>query len=95
MEWYTILLIVLFAAILGLYVYRRITGADLQKAIVLSKPVVVALSAAMDTVCKLIPNTTLQLIKSILDAAVEATEFAISLDLWCELFTIDTAIFIS
>lgn len=44
--------------IVGLYIIKRVTGTDALKTIVMSKPVVVALTAMIDAVCKLIPNKT-------------------------------------
>lgn len=42
MEWYNILLVVLMAAVLGLYLYQRFTGTELLKTVVMSKPVLMA-----------------------------------------------------
>lgn len=42
MEWYNILLLILMAVIVALYLYKRFTGTDLLKTIVMSKPVLVA-----------------------------------------------------
>lgn len=42
----------------------------------MSKPVIVALTSLMDAVCKILPNKTLLIISTVLDAAVDATEVA-------------------
>lgn len=44
--------------------------------IVMSRPVVVALTAVIDALYKLVPSETLRVIKTILNAAVDATEVA-------------------
>lgn len=62
--------------IAGLYIYNRFTGTDLLRKVVMSKPVIVALTSLMDAVCKILPNKTLKIISTVLDAAVDATEVA-------------------
>lgn len=52
------------------------TGTDVLKIIVLSKPVVVAFTTVIEAVYKLMPHDSLRVIKIILDAAVDATELA-------------------
>ena len=42
MEWYNILLAILCIVVIGLYLYKRFTGTDLLKTVVMSKPVLVA-----------------------------------------------------
>ena len=44
--------------------------------VVMSKPVVVALTAVIEALYKLVPSKTLKVIKTVLNAAVDATEFA-------------------
>lgn len=65
MEWYHILLIVFAAVIVGLYVYKRFTGVDLLKAVVMSRPVLVALSSVIEAIDKLFPSEALRVIKHI------------------------------
>lgn len=65
MEWYHILLIVFAAIIVGLYIYKRITGTDILKMIIMSRPVLVAMSSLIEAVIKLFPSETLQVIKHI------------------------------
>lgn len=60
----------------GLYIYKRCTGTDVLKLIVMSRPVVVALTAVIAALYKLVPSETLRVIKTILNAAVDATQFA-------------------
>lgn len=76
MELYQIVLLVLGLIIVGLYLYKRFTGTDILKMIVMSKPVVVALTAVIEALYKLVPSKTLRVIKTILNAAVDATEVA-------------------
>ena len=47
-----------------------------MKLIVMSRPVVVALTAVIEALYKLVPSETLRVIKTILNAAVDATQFA-------------------
>ena len=76
MEVYQILQLALAIVIVGLYIYKKITGTDVLKMIVMSRPVVVALTSVIDALYKLIPSDTLRIIKTILNAAVDATELA-------------------
>lgn len=62
--------------VVGLYVYKRISGKDILKIIASSRPVIVALTAVVDAVYKIAPSDTIQIIKAIMNAAVDATEFA-------------------
>ena len=60
----------------ALYIYKRITGTDILKMLVMSRPVVIALTGVIEALYKLVPNETLRVIKTILNAAVDATELA-------------------
>lgn len=60
----------------ALYIYKRITGTDILKLLVMSRPVVIALTGVIEALYKLVPNETLRVIKTILNAAVDATELA-------------------
>lgn len=62
--------------IAGLYIYKKLTGTDVLKLIVMSRPVVVALTAVIEALYKLVPSETLHVIKTILNAAVDATDVA-------------------
>lgn len=62
--------------IAGVYIYKKLTGTDVLKLIVMSRPVVVALTAVIEALYKLVPSETLRIIKTILNAAVDATEVA-------------------
>lgn len=44
--------------------------------LVMSRPVVIALTGVIEALYKLVPNETLRVIKTILNAAVDATELA-------------------
>ena len=76
MELYQIIQLVLALVVAGLVIYKRCTGTDLLKMVVMSKPVVVALTAVIEALYKLVPSKTLKVIKTVLNAAVDATEFA-------------------
>ena len=76
MELHQIVWLVLALTVAGLYVYKRCTGTDVLKLIVMSRPVVVALTAVIEALYKLVPSETLRIIKTILNAAVDATQFA-------------------
>lgn len=76
MEWYNILLLILMAVIVALYLYKRFTGTDLLKTIVMSKPVLVAQKSVINALYDVVPNETLRIIKLALNAGVEATELA-------------------
>lgn len=76
MEWYHVLLVVFAVVIAGLYIYKRLTGVDILKMIVMSRPVLVALSSQIEAVSKIFPSETLRVIKHVQDASVEATELA-------------------
>ena len=60
----------------GLYVYKKITGTDVLKMIIMSRPVIVAFTAVIEALYKIVPSETLRVIKTILNAAVDATELA-------------------
>lgn len=60
----------------GLYIYKKITGTDVLKMIIMSRPVVVAFTAVIEALYKIVPSETLRVIKTILNAAVDATELA-------------------
>lgn len=76
MEWHNILLLILMAVIVVLYLYKRFTGMDLLKTIVMSKPVLVAQKSVINALYDVVPNETLRIIKLALNAGVEATELA-------------------
>ena len=76
MELYQIIQLVLALIIVGLYLYKKFTGTDILKMIIMSRPVVVALTAVIEALYKLVPSETLRIIKTILNAAVDATEVA-------------------
>lgn len=76
MEWYNVQLAVLFFAVMALYLYKRFTGTDLLKTVVMSKPVLVAQTSVINALYNVIPNETLRVIKLALNAGVEATEMA-------------------
>ena len=76
MEWYNILLAVLCIVVIGLYLYKRFTGTDLLKTVVMSKPVLVAQKSVINALYDVVPNETLRIIKLALNAGVEATELA-------------------
>ena len=76
MELYQIVLIVFAFAVAVLYIYKRVTGIDFLKRIVLSKPVIAALASAVDAAYKLWPNDTQKVVHTVLKAGAEAAETA-------------------
>ena len=77
MELYQIILLVLAAIVAGLYVYKRITGKDILRGIMLSRPVVSALGAAVEAVCNIWPDKKiLKTIHTVMKAAIEGAEIA-------------------
>lgn len=76
MEWYNVVLIVFAVIIVGLYLYKRISGKDLQKILVMSKPTLIAQETVADTLYAVFPNQTIKAIGLMLNAGIEATEMA-------------------
>lgn len=77
MELYQIILLVLAAIVAGLYIYKRITGKDILRGIMLSRPVVSALGAAVEAVCNIWPDKKiLKTIHTVMKAAIEGAEIA-------------------
>lgn len=74
---YKIVLLVLAAIIAGLYVYKRVTGKDILRGIMLSRPVIAGIGAAVEAVYKLWPDKAeLKVVHTIMIAAIDATEVA-------------------
>lgn len=74
---YQIIQLVLAAIVAGLYIYKRVTGKDILRGIMLSRPVVAALGATVEAVYKIWPEKTeLKTVHTIMTAAIEATEIA-------------------
>lgn len=77
MELYQIILLVLAAIVAGLYIYKRITGKDILRGVMLSRPVVSALGAAVEAVCNIWPDKKiLKTIHTVMKAAIEGAEIA-------------------
>lgn len=77
MELYQIILLALAAIVAGLYIYKRITGKDILRGIMLSRPVVAALGAAVEAVCNIWPDKKiLKTIHTVMKAAIEGAEIA-------------------
>ena len=76
MDLFSIFLIVFAVAIAALYLYYRITGVNLLKAVILSRPVIAAVASALDAVYALWPNETLHVVHQAFVAGASATELA-------------------
>ena len=61
----------------ALYIYKRITGKDILRGIMLSRPVVAALGAAVEAVCNIWPDKKiLKIIHTVMKAGIEGAEIA-------------------
>lgn len=77
MELYQIILIVLGAIVAGLYIYCRITGKDLLRHIMLSRPVLVALGGVAEAVYRIWPDKkAMRIVYVTMKAAIEGAEIA-------------------
>lgn len=76
MDFYAIMLLIFAAIVSGLYLYYRVTGVNLLKAVILSRPVVSAVASAVDAIQKVWPNDTLNIVHKALIAGADATEIA-------------------
>lgn len=76
MDFYAIMLLIFAAIVSGLYLYYRVTGVNLLKAVILSRPVVSAVASAVDAIQKVWPNDTLNIVHKALTAGADATEIA-------------------
>ena len=77
MNVYQIVLLVLAVIVLGLYIYKRVTGKDILRGIMLSRPVVMGLGAAVEAVANIWPERSeLQTVRTIMKAAIEGAEIA-------------------
>ena len=75
MELYQIILIVLGVIIAGLYIYSRITGKDLLRGILLSRPVLKAIGGAVEAIYHIWPERkALRSVSVIMTAAIEGAE---------------------
>lgn len=74
---YQIIQLVLAVIVAGLYIYKRITGKDVLRSIMLSRPVVKAVGAAVEAVYHIWPEKqALKVVYTIMNAAIDATEIA-------------------
>lgn len=65
------------AIIAGLYIYKRVTGKDLLRHVMLSRPVVAAIGAAVEAIYKIWPEKAeLKIVHTVMTTAIEATEIA-------------------
>ena len=77
MELYQIILLVLAAIVAGLYIYRRVTGVDVLKNILLTKPVLVALGGVTQALYHIWPQKKeLRIVNIVTQASIEAAEVA-------------------
>lgn len=74
---YQIIQLVLAAVIAGLYIYKKVTGKDLLRHVMLSRPVVAALGSTVQAIYKIWPDKSeLKIVNTVMNAAIEATEIA-------------------
>ena len=65
------------AVIAGLYIYKKVTGKDLLRHVMLSRPVVAALGSTVQAIYKIWPDKSeLKIVNTVMNAAIEATEIA-------------------
>ncbi len=77
MELYQIILQILAIIIAGLYIYKRITGKDILRGIMLSRPLIKALEVAVEAVYNIWPEKKqLKTVYTIITAAIDAAEIA-------------------
>ena len=77
MELYQIILLALAAIVAGLYIYKRVTGKDVLRSIMLSRPVVAAQGATVEAVYNIWPDKKeLKVVHTIMTAAIDAAEVA-------------------
>ena len=77
MELYQIILQALAAIVAGLYIYKRVTGKDILKNIMLSRPVIAALGATTQAIYNIWPDKKeLKVVNIVMNAAIEGAEIA-------------------
>lgn len=77
MELYQIILQILAAIVAGLYIYKRITGKDILRSIMISRPVIAAQGATAEAIYNVWPDKKeLKVVYSIMKAAIEGAEIA-------------------
>lgn len=77
MELYQIILQALAVIVAGLYIYKRITGKDILRSIMLSRPVIAALGATAEAIYNIWPDKKeLKVVNIIMNAAIEGAEIA-------------------
>ena len=77
MELYQIILQVIAAIVAGLYIYKRITGNDILRSIMISRPVIAAQGATAEAVYNIWPDKKeLKVVHTIMKAAIEGAEIA-------------------
>ena len=77
MELYQIVLQAIAAIIAGLYIYKRVTGKDILRNIMLSRPVISALGATVEALYERWPDKQeLKTVHIIMNAAIEGAEIA-------------------
>lgn len=77
MELYQIVLLIVGAIVAGLYIYKRLTGKDILRSIMLSRPVITAIGSAVEGVYKIWPDKkALKIVYVIMKAAIEGAELA-------------------
>ena len=61
----------------ALYIYKRVTGKDILRSIMLSRPIITAIGGAVEAVYKIWPDKKpLKIVYIIVNAAIEGAEIA-------------------
>lgn len=77
MELYQVVLLVIGVLIAGLYIYKRVTGKDILRYIMLSKPIIKGLGVAVETIYRVWPaSAPLKVVYTVTKAAIEGAEVA-------------------
>ena len=77
MELYQIILLALAVIVAGLYIYKRVTGKDILRGVMLSRPVIAGLGAAAEAVYNIWPDKKeLKIVHTVMKAAIEGAEIA-------------------
>ena len=77
MELYQIILLILAVIVAALYIYKAVTGKDILRGIMLSKPVIMGVGAAVEAVANIWPEKhELYVVQTVMKAAIEGAEIA-------------------
>ena len=77
MELYQIILQILGIIVAGFYIYKRISGKDILRGVMLSRPVIAALGTTTQAIYNIWPDTKeLKIVNTIMNAAIDGAELA-------------------